>query len=154
MSVYRLETSQKPYVNSKVAGKNHTPRREWKLWGTFPMPVNPSALSSAGDPSQNQMMGKAGMQVRLVKDEHVLAVYEWVRVLENPGDPEASNSVWGWRVISQAAVTLPERTHAMPAGTELLPAPLSVGIDNVVTISAQHRDFMGSSGPTKQDEAR
>lgn len=152
--MYRLERSNKPVVNAKLVGSNHVPKRVWKLFCTYPMPVHPSALSSAGDSAQNMMIGARGQQVRLVKDDRVIAIYEWARVMENPGEPDTSNTVWGWKVISQAPVTLPERTHVTSAGVELLPAPPSVGIDNVVTISAQHRDYMGASGPTypKDDE--
>ncbi len=111
------------------------------------MPVHPSAISSAGHPSQNMLMGRAGQLVRLTKGDQVLAIYEWSPVMENPGDAEASNSVWGWKLISQAPVSgIPARNHTSIPGEELLPYVPSFGLEGT-GVQFTNRDYLGASGP-------
>ena len=147
MTEYRLERSNKPFVNAKITGSYHAPKRTWKLFGTFPMPVHPSAISSGADPAQNMLVGKVGQQVRLVLNDQVLALYEWTHVLENPGDAEASNSVMGWKLISSSPVSgIPERNHATVPGELLLPYVPSFGLEGT-GVQFPNRDYLNASGP-------
>lgn len=134
---YRLERSNKP-PSAAIVGKYHVPKRDWRLFGRFPVPVHPSTLSSAGEASMNQLIGIQGQQVRLVQDDPsnaVVAVYEWTKVDVNPGDGD-SDTVWGWKLIASAAPQ-PERNHTI-AGSAYIP---SVGIDTgtyVPTTTSDH----------------
>jgi hypothetical protein len=156
--MYRLERGTiLPTV--KHNGVTYKPKRQWKLVAVFPHPVHPSAISNRQRPEENMLMGAKGQQCRVVAPNGiVLALYEWGEVDENPGDPESTRKVPGWKLIEQAAPE-PQRNHLVSGAAALpehyhLPIP-SVGSDDYCTyVPRQDFDYAALTGATqlKQEE--
>jgi hypothetical protein len=111
MMDFRLERSQEPPRPYRIDGILYKPKRQWRIVAVFPYPVNPSCLSATEYQDRNSLIGISGAQCRVTCKGKLISLYQWDEIPENPGDPDSTRTIWGWRLIESGPMPPPERTH-------------------------------------------